>query len=268
MAAQKTKMTQLYDFDLMQNGGHLEGYLISDPAIEKQVTAALEKLIQPENFAQKYNLSLDESPFLYAVGDGNHSLATAKSVWEEMKSKCSPDHPARYALVEIVNIHDEGIIFEPIHRLLKGINKDLIPAIQEFFSGNVKAEKQSSFDEMKKTVMAQTAEQQKFGLFSKEGFWIINILNPRHSLTVGSAQEFLDRFLSDKGMDEIDYVHGDEAILELGQQEKNTGIYLPAMQKSQLFNTVIKDGELPRKTFSMGEANEKRFYLECRNIQA
>lgn len=268
LADQKSRMTQLYDFDLMQNGGHLEGYLVSDPEIEKQVVTALEELIQPENFAQKYNLGQDESPFLYAVGDGNHSLATAKSVWEEMKSKCSPDHPARFALVEIVNIHDEGIIFEPIHRLLKGVHKDLISSLQEFFSGGLKIEKQTSFDEMKKNIKAQTGEQQRFGLFTKEGFWIVNILDPKHSLTVGNVQEFLDSFLASKGMDGIDYVHGDEAILELGQQESQAGIYLPAMQKSQLFKTVIKDGELPRKTFSMGEANEKRFYLECRKIQA
>jgi uncharacterized protein (DUF1015 family) len=264
----KNRITPLYDFNLMQHGGHLEGYLVSDIRIEQQITSALEELVKPESFSQKYNLPSGEAPFLYAVGDGNHSLATAKSVWEEIKTQAGEDHPARNALVELVNIHDEGITFEPIHRLLINLHADLKAEIQDFFSGNVVIEEQSGFLQMKNSIASQESGSQKFGFFNQKGFWFISIQNPLHSLTVGSIQTFLDDFLAQKGMDRVDYVHGDDAILKLGSQENNAGIYLPAMQKSQLFNAVIKDGELPRKTFSMGEACEKRFYLECRKIQA
>ncbi len=267
LTGQKTKMDPLYDFDLMQDGGHLEGYLLSDEAIEKSVVEALQQLIVPETFTRKYGLEPDEAPFLFAVGDGNHSLATAKSVWDKKKEGLPADHPARYALVEIVNIHDEGILFEPIHRLVKGVKAEPLDAMKKFFSNDLEIEKLANFTALQEKVHSQNEDEQKFGYFDSRGFWLVNILNPEHTLTVGNVQNFLDQYLANKGAADIDYVHGDEAILSLGTDEGNAGFYLPAMQKSKLFETVIKDGALPRKTFSMGEANEKRFYLECRKIQ-
>lgn len=267
LADSKSAMQELYDFELMQDGGHLEGYLVSELKIEEQLINALASLIEPENFTAKYGLPKDESPFLFAVGDGNHSLATAKSVWDETKADAGPDHPARHALVEIVNIHDEGIVFEPIHRLIKGVHSDMPAAVQDFFDKEIRIEKLKDFAEMKEKVLEQGKDEQKYGFFNQGGFWLYSLLQPKQSLTVGNVQQFLDEFISVKGADEVDYVHGDEAILELGMKENNAGIYLPAMQKSQLFKTVIKDGVLPRKAFSMGEANEKRFYLECRKIR-
>lgn len=266
LADNKSSLTSLYDFDLMQEGGHIEGYLVSDDAVEKNLVIALEKLISPETFSEKYSLSKNESPFLFAVGDGNHSLATAKSVWDEMKGRVGKNHPARYALVEIVNIHDDGILFEPIHRLIKDVQVDPIKALQEFFTSNITIEKSLDFSKMREKIVTQKEDEQKFGFFNEGGFWLINILKPEHTLTVGNVQNFLDDYLSEKSTADIDYVHGDETILKLGTVNNQAGFYLPAMQKSQLFKTVIKDGELPRKTFSMGEANEKRFYLECRKI--
>ena len=267
LAKAKTQMTELYDFDLMQNGGHIEGHLVSEISIEQQIIAALEKLISPESFADKYNLSPDESPFLFAVGDGNHSLATAKSVWNEMKANGEDNHPARFALVEIVNIHDESLVFEPIHRLVDGKLENPLSAIKEYFNDATAIEKMVDFNSMKSVINNLKENEQKFGFFSADGFWVISLAKPEHSLTVGNVQNFLDDYLPRQNSAGIDYVHGDEAILKLGTQPTHAGFYLPAMQKSQLFRTVIKDGELPRKTFSMGEANEKRFYLECRKIR-
>lgn len=267
LAMRKSDMKNLYDFELMQSGGHLEGYLVSNPGIERQITSALEALVEQETFTKKYGLAKDEAPFLYAMGDGNHSLATAKSVWDEIKAQANSNHPARFALVEIVNIHDEGIVFEPIHRLAKGIRADLTASMQEFFPETLNIKQMGSFEEMKVKVIAQHDNEQKFGFFTKDGYWLYSLLKPKQSLTVGNVQEFLDDFLSANGAKEVDYVHGDDAIHELGLRDKNAGFYLPVMQKSQLFRTVIKDGVLPRKAFSMGEANEKRFYLECRKIK-
>lgn len=267
LAGQKSSLSPLYNFDLMQDGGHLEGYLVSDMAVEENIVNALEKLIASDTFSKKYDLDQDESPFLFAMGDGNHSLATAKSVWDEMKANLPEDHPARYALVEIVNIHDEGILFEPIHRLLMEVDSDPINAMKKYFNDQLVIDEMADFSTLKENVISQNENEQKFGYFDERGFWLVSILQPEHTLTVGNVQNFLDQYLTDKGAADIDYVHGDETILNLGIRKGNAGIYLPVMQKSQLFKTVIKDGELPRKTFSMGEANEKRFYLECRKIQ-
>ena len=263
----KTAMEQLYDFDLMQNGGHLEGFLVNNADMERSIVEALENLATPSSFNRRYRFENDETPFLYAVGDGNHSLATAKSIWEETKFGVSADHPARFALVELVNIHDEGIIFEPIHRLLKRVHVDLFSAMREFWQEKVSFELQDDFSVMKEEVIALSPSSQKFGVFHSDGYWLATLKDPRHALTVGSVQDFLDHLRDKEGMDEIDYVHGDDAIYQLGTTGENAGIYLPALAKSRLFEAVIKDGELPRKTFSMGEANEKRFYLESRKIQ-
>ncbi len=268
LAAHISEMEELYDFDLMQNGGHLKGYLVKNEKMEEAITSALDKLAEPESLAKRYRLTSNEAPFLYAVGDGNHSLATAKSIWEEIKTSVPENHPARFALVELVNIHDSGIVFEPIHRLLKNTQLDLLAAMQDHWKGGISIQKESDFAEMRQKVLSQPAERQQFGFFNSDGLWTILLQNPRHSLTVGSVQDFLDQMRSRKGMGEIDYVHGDEIIRKLGCETGSAGIYLPALQKSRLFEAVIKDGELPRKTFSMGEANEKRFYLECRKIQA
>ncbi len=268
LSGRKSEMEPLYDFELMQNGGHLAGYRVKNEEMENKVAEALDRLAKPEALVQRYNLTGGETPFLYAVGDGNHSLATAKSIWEEIKSSAGENHPARFALVELVNIHDAGIIFEPIHRLLKNIHVDMLSGMQDFWQGEIVVEELSDFSRMKTNVISRAGAAQCFGFCNAAGFWSVTLQNPRHSLTVGSVQEFLDQLRLEKGMDEIDYVHGDDVILKLGTEKSHAGIYLPALQKSHLFEAVIKDGELPRKTFSMGEANEKRFYLECRKIQA
>jgi hypothetical protein len=262
---QKEMLPKLYDFDLMMNSGHVSGYLVNDESVEKQVIAALETLSNPENFANKYGLKSQQSVLLFAMGDGNHSLATAKATWEKLKPVVGMDHPVRYALVEIENIYDEGLEFAPIHRVLFNVKHDVFEAMQAYFGKDFSYHPQSSFDEMAKLVNSEKSRQ-IFGVFNEKGTGIIEITNPPSNLVVGSLQAWLDAFITSGGAEKIDYVHGDEVVHHLGTQPGNSGFYLPAMNKSDLFKTVILDGVLPRKAFSMGEAHEKRFYIEARQI--
>ena len=265
----KPKFDKLYDFDLMFDSGHLTGYAVS-PEYETGVISALQELAEPEAFAAKYNIGTDRPVLLFAMGDGNHSLATAKAVWEKMKPQVGLQHPARYALVEIENVHDEGLEFEPIHRVLFGLKEDFFAALLSTFVGNFSYKPVSTAQEMMKCVDSASGPNQLMGLVGGGGgksFGLIEISLPASNLPVGTIQAFLDPFLKEGGAEKIDYVHGGEVVVRLGSQAGNVGIYLPGMQKSDLFKTVILDGALPRKTFSMGEAREKRFYMEARKIQ-
>jgi len=257
----------IYDFDLMQNGGHLRGYHIVSSDLEEKIIQALETLILPANQSKKYGINKNAPPLLFAIGDGNHSLATAKAVWDKIKHGAPENHPARYALVEIVNIHDEGIVFEPIHRLLKGIKEDWFLSVKNYFNHKLNIQKISNFKALASAVSKNLSEDQLFGAFDKSNFWLVSIKEPNHTLSVGSIQNCIDNLILNGQIKDVDYIHGDEIILELGTAPENAGIYLPAMRKDFLFRSVIKDGALPRKTFSMGEAHQKRFYLECRKIK-
>ena len=257
----------IYDFNLMQNSGHLKGYHVTSPNLEKKVVQALEKLISPEIQSEKINVEKNTPPLLFAVGDGNHSLATAKSVWDKIKYETPENHPARYALVEIVNIHDEGIVFEPIHRLLKGIKEDWFLSLKNYFNNKLGVRKITDFRTLVSAVSNNQTEDQVFGTFDKSNYWLVSIKEPNHTLTVGSIQNCIDDLILNNQINDVDYIHGNDTILKLGSKSDNAGIYLSAMRKDSLFRSVIKDGALPRKTFSMGEAHQKRFYLECRKIR-
>ncbi len=257
----------IYDFDLMQNSGHLTGYHIASPNLEDKIIQALNKLISAENQSNKYGVEKNAPPLLFAIGDGNHSLATAKLIWDKIKHEVPENHPARYALVEIVNIHDEGIVFEPIHRLLKSIKKDWFLSLKNNFNNKLDVQKISDFETLVSAISNNHTKNQVFGAFDKSNFWLIYIMEPKHSLTVGNIQNCIDNLISNDQINEVDYIHGDDTIFDLGTKTGNAGIYLPAMRKDSLFRSVIKDGSLPRKTFSMGEAHQKRFYLECRKIK-
>jgi len=264
----KTRLEKLYDFDLMLGSGHLTGYAVSH-VLEEEIVASLRRLANPAAFAAKYGLSQDKPILLFAMGDGNHSLATAKAVWERMKPEVGLDHPARYALVEIENVHDEGLKFEPIHRLLFGLKKNIYTALQQFFGRNFNLVHVATAEEMIRRVDHAHGPKQTIGVVSDGGwvsFGVIEIDHPSTNLPVGTLQTFLDAFHRQGGAEKIDYIHGEEIICKLGAQPGNTGFYVPGMDKSQLFKTVILDGALPRKTFSMGEAKEKRFYMEARKI--
>ena len=177
------------------------------------------------------------------------------------------DHPARYALVEIENVHDEGLEFEPIHRVLFGLKKDLFAALEKTFGATLTYKPVAGAEEMVRAVDSATGEKQAIGLVGGgKDFGVIEITSPASNLPVGTIQSFLDSFLRQGGAEKIDYVHGEDVTVKLGSQPSNAGFYLPGMSKSDLFKTVILDGALPRKTFSMGEAHEKRFYMEARKI--
>ena len=266
LQAAKDRLENLYDFDLMLDSGHLTGYAIQ-AELENKVVAALRELAQPETFAEKYGVGQDQQVLLFAMGDGNHSLATAKAIWEKIKSQVGMDHPARYALVEIENVHDQGLEFEPIHRVLFGLRKDLMAELENSFGANLTYKPVAGAKEMIKAVDGAQGEKQVIGLVGGgKDFGILEIANPSSNLPVGTLQSFLDNFLKEGGAEKIDYVHGEDVTVKLGSQPNNAGFYLPGMSKSDLFKTVILDGALPRKTFSMGEAREKRFYMEARKI--
>ena len=266
LSVAKSKLEKLYDFDLMLDSGHLAGYAVNSEH-ENQVVEALRSLAQPETFAAKYGIDKDQPVLLFAMGDGNHSLATAKAIWEKIKSQVGMDHPARYALVEIENVHDEGLEFEPIHRVLFGLKKDLFAELEKTFGANFTYKPVASAEEMVRAVDSAKGDRQAIGLVGGgKDFGVIEIMNPSSNLPVGTIQSFLDAFLKEGGAEKIDYVHGEDVTVKLGSQPDNAGFYLPGMSKSDLFKTVILDGALPRKTFSMGEAHEKRFYMEARKI--
>jgi len=241
----------VYDTDLMQKGGHIKGYKLSK-TICNNIIKQLEKLADKDNFEKKYDVK-DKGVLLFAMGDGNHSLATAKACYEKLKETMSEEeylnHPARYALVELVNLHSSALEFEAIHRVLFDVDvEDLIKELNKYYKIN------------------EEGKGQKFELIYKDYDKVLYIENPKSNIPVGSIQMFLDEYLKDhKG--KIDYIHGEDVTKELGSKENNVGIIFDAMEKGDLFKTVILDGALPRKTFSMGHSQDKRYYLESRKIK-
>jgi hypothetical protein len=284
LVAQRDSLRQLYDFDLMLDSGHLTGYAVEDHADTANALAALSALGQPETFASKYGLPASTPPLVYAMGDGNHSLATAKAIWEDLKGEVggadsvSGDHPARYALVEIENIHDEGLEFEPIFRVLFDVKQDLAEALDRFYPDRYRLVRVASTSAMTHLVdncdcddIRPGGAVHAIGVFSPEACYVLYVSDPPSNLPVGTLQAFLDAWgngavTGTSGFGRIDYVHGLDVTERLGCQAGNLGFYLPAIDKSSFFKTVIVDGTLPRKTFSMGEAKEKRFYMEARRI--
>lgn len=265
-------LCKLYDTDLMQGGGHIRGYAVEGEAA-KQVTEA---------FAAKQESS---GGFLFAVGDGNHSLATAKTCWENIKKSGKfteeqlKTHPARHALVEICNLHSEALEFKPIHRPLTNVDvKDML----SFFEAEITKQglestegdeivfeyvESGSCDSAKPAngneVVSENNDGRCTAPIKNSG---INITNRGDRLPVEILQGILDKYLETHGNVEIDYIHGDEALHGLVKETKGCGIFLQSIDKSTLFPAINAGGVLPRKTFSIGEANEKRYYMECHKI--
>ena len=169
--------------------------------------------------------------------------------------------------MEIENVHDQGLTFEPIHRVLFGLKRDIFAALSSYFGANFTYAPVTGAEEMIQRVDKARGARQAIGLIGggKE-FGVVEIDHPSSNLPVGTLQAFLDPFLKEGAAEKIDYVHGEDVVCTLGAQPGNAGFYVPGMDKSDLFKTVILDGVLPRKTFSMGEAHEKRFYMEARKI--
>lgn len=266
LVAKSNGMEPHYDFDLMLGSGHLTGYAMEGPEVEHHVASTLNALAEPAAFREKYGVGSDHGVLLFAVGDGNHSLATAKAIWEQIKAEVGMDHPARFALIELGNIHDHGLEFEPIHRVLFHVRQDYRVAMSEHFGAKLRILPCASELEMVNLVNRQGPDEQAVGCIDPNGYCVAYVNTPSCNLPVGTLQCFLDKWQTAGGFEDIDYVHGTDVVARLGQQSGNVGFYLPAMNKGDLFKTVILDGALPRKTFSMGEAIEKRFYMECRRI--
>jgi hypothetical protein len=218
----------------------------------------------------------DEPVLLYAMGDGNHSFATAKIIWENLK-RAAPDpaaimnHPARHALVELVNLHDEGLEFEAIHRVVFGVDPDhLLAGLAAFCQAQGSAVTVQDYPSWPRRVRRgrprKSPSRHVIAFTSSDRHGVLSIDRPRLTLPVASLQAFLDDYLTQQPDARLDYIHGEDALEQLGAQPGNLGFYLPTLAKNDFFRTVIRDGALPRKTFSMGEADEKRFYLECRRI--
>lgn len=253
LTAQRDEMEPLYDFDLMAGGGHIRGWKLSAEQLDK-TAEALTALRSPAEMARKYG-EADMAPLLFAVGDGNHSLATAKQCYEDLKKITPPeqwaDLPARYALVEVVNNHDDALQFEPIHRVLFGVDhKAFMDAFVKAYPGTYEGRGEGHVIE----VVWEGVDT------------AYTVPHPKVQLAVGTLQTFIDAYLKDHA-GEVDYIHGDDVTRELGSQPGNMAFLLPVMGKEQLFKTVIADGVLPRKTFSMGHAQDKRYYLEARKIK-
>lgn len=255
LAEKKEGFEKAYDFKLMSDGGGIKGYIAS-PAEQARIFGELDKLADRDEFYKKYGINdKNKGVLLFAVGDGNHSLATAKECFERIKKELPKEkwenHPARYALVEVVNIHDASLEFEPIHRVLFDVNP-----------GDVLEKLKTSLDA---TVTPDDALQ-SFEYVTAESRGRLFIGKPKSNLAAGSLQAFLDMYIAETGC-RIDYIHGDEVVERLCRGKNSIGFLLPPLKKRELFETVVKDGVLPRKTFSMGHAHDKRFYLECRRIK-
>lgn len=239
----KCDLERVYDFDLMQNSGHISGYRVTEDSAEIALNA----------INDLYENSIEDHPMLYAMGDGNHSLAAAKQYYEILKTELgeeSLNHPSRYALIELVNLFDDSLEFEPIHRVIFDV--DIKKFMKEFekYCGLVKGK--------------ENGQQFELVIGGKGEFYTFT--TPDTALTIGTLQNFIDEFLkTNKG--EVDYIHGENTVYKLSTPENRIGFIVDGIEKDSFFDAIIKDGILPRKTFSMGHACDKRFYLECRKIK-
>ena len=255
----KNQLPPLYDGELMLGGGHLRGWAVEDPALIAGIDAALAALADPAAFARRWPAAKGQQPMVLAVGDGNHSLATAKAYWEELKPTLSEEqrrtHPARWCLAEVCNVHSPAIEIEPIHRVVFGVGaRELYAALD-------------AWDQQQGS--STTMSDQRLRLADAHGESAVALANPPAPLTVGSVEAFLADFLPAHPGVTVDYIHGESTALALAADPAKpaTAILLPDFAKADLFKGVVLGGVLPRKTFSMGHAEEKRYYLEAREIQ-
>lgn len=258
IGARKEELPLLYDGELMLGGGHLRGWAVEDPDLVEQINRALAGLADPDAFAKRWSVAAGQTPMVLAVGDGNHSLATAKAYWEELKPTLSDEekqnHPARWCLAEVCNVHSPAIEIEPIHRVVFGVTaKELYEAIDQW--DKAQGDHTSPSD-------------QRFQLADRQGEIAVALQNPPAPLTVGSIEAFLAEWLPRHPQASVDYIHGASTALALAARPERpaTAILLPDFAKADLFRGVVLGGVLPRKTFSMGHAEEKRYYNECRVI--
>ena len=248
LQAAKASLRKVYDFDLMMGGGHLAGWAVEGEEMLARVDQSLNALMDTKG----------DHPLLLAVGDGNHSLATAKAYWNEIRESLSEaerkNHPARYALCEIVNIHDEALLFEPIYRIVTGTTRMEIMAAWKQYA----AQHGMHLD--------REGEGHRFTVVSADGEGTVVVKDPEGAIPCETIQKFLDDFLANTPGTGIDFIHGEVSLRTLAEKPGTVGFLLPEIDKHTFFKDVETLGVLPRKTFSMGEADEKRFYMEAKKI--
>lgn len=230
----------LYDTDLNMGGGHIRGYKVENTdEILAKIYALLDNDVQKKKYGEVTN-------FLFAVGDGNHSLATAKAHWEEIKKTITADkwqnHPARFALVEVENLHGDALMFEPIHRVVFGAGEDFEKVIVDAMKG-----------------------PREVIMFTRDKKYVVH--TEADSIdAIKAIQDFIDNYIKTHEGVSVDYVHGADYLAEVVEKHNGVGIIMPAPEKNSLFDFIIRKGVMPRKSFSMGEAEEKRYYLEAKKI--
>lgn len=252
LAARAETLPLAYSFNLMQKGGKVTGRFVDSVGLGR-VEAALDRLVSPEQVRARYGEGV--APLLFAVGDGNHSLATAKAAYEEIKANhgaaAALYHPARYALAEVVNLHDPALHFEPIYRVMFNVEpNEVLSALEQY-----------SFE------LHGNAEPQQAKFLSADRRGTIHFGTPCEQLVVGTLQTFIDRYIAEHPEVTVDYIHGTRSVEALATQPRAVGFIFSGMEKMKLFSAVMRDGALPRKTFSMGAATDKRYYIECRRIK-
>lgn len=258
VAARKDTLRRLYDGELMLGGGHITGWAVEDPALLAQIEHALAVLGSQEAFDRKYPAAAGSRPMTLAVGDGNHSLATAKAWWEELKKTLTPEqaavHPARWCLAEVCNVHAEAIEIEPIHRVLFNTNvESVLLGLMRWSEENMAGVRFSGPDKQYVTLLGHNWQN------------TLSFENPTAPLAVGTIDEFVEYYLENHPEASVDYVHDESAVRALCDKGA-VGLLLPPFDKGDLFRGVVLGGVLPRKTFSMGHAEDKRYYIECRRI--
>ena len=259
IGAHKSALKKLYEGELMQGGGHIAGWAVEDPALLAQIEAALAGLGSQEAFDAKYPQAKGAAPLTLAVGDGNHSLAAAKACWEELKPTLTPEerenHPARWCLAEVCNVHSPAIEIEPIHRVLFNVDCGaVLLALIAWSDANMAG------------ICFGDSKQQAFTLAGPHVSNVLSFEDPVAPLTVGTVDEFIEYFMARHSEARVDYVHDEPAVRALTRQG-GVAFLLPPFEKSDLFKGIVMGGVLPRKTFSMGHAEEKRYYIECRRIK-
>ncbi len=238
--ASVTEEDLLYSTELNMNGGSVKGYLLKNP---EPILESLFALANEDRMLKRYG---SRQPFLFAVGDGNHSVATAKVLWERIKPNLTEaereSHPARYVLAEVGNLYDDDLVFEAIHRVVFGVGETFIEEMKNTLSGDGHV-----------------------SILYRDNMYSISVPSSAPE-AVKAIQAFIDEYIANHDGVSVDYIHGDTNLTEVAAARDGVAIFMPVLEKNDLFPYVVKHGSLPRKTFSMGEAEEKRYYLECRKI--
>lgn len=266
---EKHNHKKLYSTKLMKNGGEIEAYHITDEKSLEKVYEGLKALADVKRQQERYGT---ESPMLFAMGDGNHSFATAQAYWNEVKQGLSEEekktHPARYALVELVNIHEDALNFEPIHRAVFAVDaqETIDYVLGHYKKMGIKAdlEKVADPEEMMDAVINDKSAH-IIGVINNGVCYTMKIESKAAQIAVAALDNALDPYVKQHGIKE-DYIHGEDVTIEIGAKKDNIGFILPWMDKNTFFKAVVQDGALPRKTFSLGHANEKRYYMEGKRI--